>query len=125
MNNYTNTEVLKPKFFDLSLVEKICYGNDETRNKMLQTFINTIPIAVNELKSAYRQLDFTTIKEKAHHIKPTLAFYAIVTIERDIEDIVNLEKNELSFYNLGLKIEKLEFVIKNVIAEMKNKLPIN
>lgn len=125
MKNQLDTSVQAEKLYDLSLVEKISRGNIFTLRKMLRTFRSTIPAAVDEIKSALDRKDFETIKKATHRIKPTLAIYAMVKIEKDILRIEHLAKNEMGNNELRLKIEIVDEVVKSVIYSMENEFLIN
>ena len=58
MNYQLNTEATAYRLYDLSFIEKICRNNAETKRKMLQTFISTIPVAVEQIKNAHQRLEF-------------------------------------------------------------------
>ena len=55
----------------------------------------------------------------AHRIKPTLSYYAIVKIEKDIQQIERLAKEELATPELELRIKKLDEVINEIVSQMK------
>lgn len=119
MNHQLNTEANGNRLFDLSFIEKVCRNNAETKRKMLTTFISTIPFSVEEIRKAYQQQDFVTIKNTAHQIKPVLAFYAIVTLEKDIELIEQLANKAQNTTELQLKIQKLDEVVNKVVSQIK------
>lgn len=124
MNKLLDTSVQSEKLYDLSLVEKICRGNIEILRKMIQTFLSTIPSAIDEIKLALNRMDFETIKKTTHRIKPTLAIYAVVKIEKDILRIEELAKNETGDNELRLKIGKVDEVVTSIVCAMKNEFLI-
>lgn len=122
MTYQLNHEVPAAKLFDLCFIEKTCRHNPEKIRIMLQTFINTIPVAVEQIQNAHHLLDFPVIKNTAHQIKPVLSYYAIVTLEKDINLIEQLAKEETNSPELFSKIQKLETVISQVVTDMKSNL---
>ncbi len=111
--------VYAEKLFDLSLIEKASRGNELARRKMILAFAQSIPAAIQEMIQAYCNRDFGTIQKIAHRIKPILAIYAIVKLDKDIRQIEKLAKERQSIPELGLRIDKLTQVIEQVVEQLK------
>jgi HPt (histidine-containing phosphotransfer) domain-containing protein len=127
MQSQTTSTALKvdiptEKLYDLCMIEQLCRGNLERVKKMVKVFIEQIPLSVEEIKLAFNKRDFVKIKNVAHRIKPTLSYYAIVKIEKDIQLIERLAKDELANPELELKIKKLDNVINEIVVQMKKDL---
>jgi HPt (histidine-containing phosphotransfer) domain-containing protein len=112
-------DILTEKLYDLCMIEQLCRGNQEKVKKMVTVFIEQIPQSVEEIKLAFNKRDFVKIKNVAHRIKPTLSYYAIVKIEKDIQLIERLAKEELATPELELRIKKLDTVINEIVDQMK------
>ncbi|MGG9961976.1 Hpt domain-containing protein [Ferruginibacter sp. SUN106] len=106
------------KLYELSMIEQLCRGNQEQVIKMISVFIDQVPPSVEEIKIAYGKRDFLAIKKTAHKIKPTLTYYGIALLEKDIRFIEALAETE-SANELAIKIKKLDEVITAVAAQMK------
>jgi HPt (histidine-containing phosphotransfer) domain-containing protein len=120
MQTEIHTEIKDEKLYDLSMIELLCRGKQEKVKKMVEVFIEEIPKAVREIKSAYSNNDFTTVRNVAHRIKPTLSYYAIVKIEKDIKQMEKLAEQGAASTELELIIKKLETVIDQIIEQMKS-----
>lgn len=118
MSTVLKIEAPVEKLFDLSMIDKFCRGDYNLTKKMIQVFINDIPFSVEEIKHAYQQKDFIALKKVAHRIKPVLSMYSIVKIEKEIELMENLDKDEKITPELGFKINKLDSVISLVTQQM-------
>ena len=105
--------------YELSMIETMCRGNQEKINKMISVFIDQVPASVDEIKSAYHKNDFTTIKNTAHRIKPSFAYYGIANIEKEINQIETLAIKGIASTEIENKIIKLEQVVNQVVSEMK------
>jgi HPt (histidine-containing phosphotransfer) domain-containing protein len=114
----TDTANSAEKLYELSMIEQLCRGNQEQVIKMITVFIEQVPPSVEEIKMAYSNRDFTAIKKTAHKIKPTLTYYGIAVLEKDIRFIEALAETE-SIHELAVKIKKLDEVITTVAAQMK------
>jgi HPt (histidine-containing phosphotransfer) domain-containing protein len=122
--SYTDvhTENTDEKLYDLCMIEHLCRGKKEKVNKMVMLFIDDIPKTVSLIKLAYEQSDFATIKNLAHKIKPTLSYYAVVKLEKDMKQIEKLALEGQKTEELGLKINKLESVIHQIVDDMKKNI---
>jgi len=119
MQLQSNTVTPVEKLYDLCMIDRLCRGNQDKVKKMVEVFINTAPQSVEEIKIAYLQGDFAVVKKVAHRIKPTLSYYAIIKIEKDILQIEKLAKEGLPCTELEQKIIKVDEVISQVIEKMK------
>jgi len=106
------------KLFDLSLIEKLCRGNDEVRERLIRSFTITIPKAIDDLHRAHQERDFSTLQTTAHRIKPTLGMYAVVKVEQEIRSIERLAKDKMATIELQRAIEKTSWVLREVVAQM-------
>mgnify|MGYP000962010832 CR=1 FL=1 len=78
-----------------------------------------MPQSVEEIKQAYAKRDFAVVRKTAHRIKPTLSYYAIIKIEKDIQQIERMAKEGSDNAELELKIIKLDIVVAEVVKKMK------
>lgn len=120
MQTEFHTEVNTEKLYDLCMIELLCRGKQEKVKKMVEVFIVEMPKAVQEIRSAFINNDFLTVRNTAHRIKPTLSYYAIVKIEKDMKQIEKLAEQGLASNELDTKIKKLEDVIHEIVEQMKN-----
>jgi len=107
------------KLYDICMIDRLCRGNQEQVKKMVAVFIKEIPNAIEEIKQAYNSSDFVTVKKTTHRIKPTLSYYAIIKIEKDIRRIEALAKQGEAVSELELKISRVEKVIDAVVERLK------
>jgi HPt (histidine-containing phosphotransfer) domain-containing protein len=107
------------KLYDICMIDRLCRSNQDQVKKMVAVFIKEIPNAVEEIKQAYTNSDFVTVKKTTHRIKPTLSYYAIIKIEKDIRRIEVLAKEGKALPELELKIAKVENVLDAVVQRLK------
>lgn len=120
MQTAIHPEINDEKLYDLCMIELLCRGKKEKVKKMVEVFMIEMPKAVSEIRTAYLNNDFTTVKNTAHRIKPTLSYYAIVKIEKDMKLIEKLADQETASYELEITIKKLEDLIHEIVDQMKN-----
>lgn len=107
------------KLYDICMIDRLCRGNQEQVKKMVAVFIKEIPHAIDEIKTAYSNGDFVTVKKTTHRIKPTLSYYAIIKIEKDIRSIEALAKQGQAAPELELKIVRVQHVLDAVVERLK------
>jgi HPt (histidine-containing phosphotransfer) domain-containing protein len=114
-----NPETIGEKVYDMCMIEQLCHGNEETIKKMVKVFIDQVPKVMAEIKKAYIHGDLLTVRKKAHQVRPTLGYYAIIKIEKDIKQIEKLAKAGVEITELGLKIARVDEVLNQVVEKMK------
>lgn len=123
-NNLLSTASSGEKLYDLCMIEKFCRGNQEQVNKMLRVFISNVPPSVQEIKDAYNNGDFVGVKKLAHRTKSTLSYYAVVKLERDMRQIEELAGEGHAGEELEQKIDKLDNIVQQIVAQMNQTLSI-
>jgi HPt (histidine-containing phosphotransfer) domain-containing protein len=118
-NINTVSETDSEKFYDMCMIERLCHNNEERIKKLVSVFIEQMPQSVEEIKQAYAKRDFAVVRKTAHRIKPTLSYYAIIKIEKDILQIEKMAKGEVDSADMELKIIKLDIVVGEVVKKMK------
>jgi hypothetical protein len=118
MSKVFEIETSVEKLYDLGMIDKFCRGDKSLTKKMMQVFINDMPVSVEELKQAYKANDVITLKRTAHRIKPVLSLYSIVIIGNDVEILENMGTEELVTPQIALKINRLDNVISLVTQQM-------
>jgi len=118
-NINTIFETGSEKFYDMCMIERLCHNNADRIKKLVSVFIEQMPQSVEEIKQAYAKRDFAVVRKTAHRIKPTLSYYAIIKIEKDIQQIERMAKEGSDNAELELKIIKLDIVVAEVVKKMK------
>jgi HPt (histidine-containing phosphotransfer) domain-containing protein len=118
MNTVLKLEAPVEKLYDLGMIDRLCRGDINKTKKMVELFIHDIPASVEEIKQAYKKLDYITLKKTAHRIKPVLALYSIVKIENDLAMIENSGIEENVTPELESKINHLSSIIGEITQQM-------
>jgi len=121
-----SSKINKPEdpLYDLSLIDKMCRGNQEQVVKMVQVFIIQTSESIEELKLAETKKNTSQIKTLVHKIKPSFTYYGTVKLEREAKLIEALFLEEFEISELELKIERLAELATQVINKMKNDFSI-
>jgi PAS domain S-box-containing protein len=121
------TDILIPKeivnqkiapLFDLTKIQTIAKGNKEFVNKMCALFIDSTPVSILDMKTAYSQNDFEKIKKIAHRIKPSIDNLEISSIKNEIREIEMYAETYQTSEKLENLILKVEKVMTEVVANL-------
>jgi signal transduction histidine kinase/CheY-like chemotaxis protein len=82
-----STESGRAPLYDFRRLESIGQGNEAFLKKMVQLFVDQVPVAVQELRTAAGNGDFKTVYEKAHLLKPSLHNFAVDCLQEDIREL--------------------------------------
>lgn len=116
---------MSEKLYNLSLLQKLSHNNEEVIRKLTRVFMEQAPKAAEDIKAAYKAEKFELLCAIAHKIKPTFGYFAVATIEKDIEMIEMLAAMKKKSTELETIISRLEVIIVAVVAEMRREMEIS
>ena len=111
--------------YDLSKLEAIAKGNQAFIVKMVNMFIEQGPASVKEITDGFANNDLVTVSKVAHRLKTSINNMGIASLSKEISEIEQLA--EMNTYHPQLKplIANLEKVVCEVVADLKEKQPID
>lgn len=98
-------------------MRSISGGNITFEKTVTQQFIDNIPNHLQQLKSAYLNNDFTSVKLRAHDFKTSIAMMGLLSLLEEKLDI--LETVSESNKSTELIIKELESMLISATAEAK------
>jgi HPt (histidine-containing phosphotransfer) domain-containing protein len=116
----TNKNKHEGQLYNLSLIKKMCRGNEKQIEKMIQAFMRQTSRSILELKFASAENDFLKIRAIDHKIKPSFTYFGSVKLENEVKVIEALFLGELEIVNLQSRIDILMDLVHQVISKMKN-----
>jgi HPt (histidine-containing phosphotransfer) domain-containing protein len=119
MNFLKDTDQAVENLYDLSMIEKLCRGNQVQILKMVEVFTVQLSESVEEIKSAFKKRDLVRINSIIHKIKPTLAYYGTEKIAREILMIEALIEDDFESIELQLKIRRFNGLTTRVVDHIK------
>ncbi len=105
--------------YNLSYLNDISRGDESFMKKMIELFVEQIPVAVNEINDAYKSGDLTKVKTLAHKTKSSIDTLGIASIQKEIKEIEMLAMNNQSGPRLDELINKLNDVTPKAIQQLK------
>jgi len=120
-----NTDQSLEKLYDLTMVTKMCRGNQDHILKLVEVFITQISQSVEQIWVGYNERDLVRIENVIHKIKPTLTYFDTDKIKLELLLIEALVANELWTIELKEKIASLDAVVKRTVDKMEEDFCIN
>lgn len=110
------------KLYNLSTIEEISYGNEAFVKKMLQLFIDTMPPALNELRTHYSSGNWSGLGAIAHKIKPSIDTMGIELLRDDIRTVERCGREAANLELVPDLLDKIDAVINSIIEELKTRI---
>ena len=115
-----NTNKPEIQLYDLSLIDKMCRGNQEQVEKMIHAFISQTSKSIQDLKLAGTKNDLIKMKAITHKIKPSFTYYGTIKLEKEVKILESLILEEYEMFLLDLKIDTVAKLATQIIDKMKN-----
>lgn len=113
-----NSDLPADKPYDLTLIDKMCRGNQEQVAKMVKVFVNEISQSVEEINSAFSEKDFPAIKKLTHKVKPTLTYFGVEKLQKELLQLDTLLLKDFEIAEVESSIQKLTNLTTDVIKQM-------
>ena len=107
---------MENKLYDLTNLEKVCGGDNDFMNNMVNLFVSTTPEVIEGITTAINNNNFDTVSKLAHKIKPSVNYICITNLYQDVLEIevwekaddIMINKTNLLINNLTLVLEQLK-----------------
>ena len=115
-----NTNKPEEQLYDLSLIDKMCRGNQKQIERMIHAFISQTSESIEDLKLAGSKNDLLKMKAIVHKIKPAFTYYGTYKLEKEVKILESLILGEYEMFLLDLKINTVAKLATQIILKMKN-----
>lgn len=120
--NAPSSQTAKGKLYDLANLEKLSGGNSDFVKKMIQMFLDKIPVSVKELQDSYDKGDLKNVGNVAHRIRPTINSLRIEGTAQALRSIEENAKKGQNLDDLPSLLEEVKISIEEVSEQMKLEL---
>jgi HPt (histidine-containing phosphotransfer) domain-containing protein len=113
---------MKDKLIDLTYLNSLCEDDLEFKKDMIETFLQSTPAYLAEMKSKLELKDWNKVGDIAHSIKPS---FTMMGMDEKKETLLKIEKYGRSQQNTGQLsglINELEVIVNQAIIELRNVL---
>jgi len=120
-NNNSNsmTTPVKPRLYDLSMVQSVSGGDEGFIRKMVALFIETVPQNMTDLKNAMKQENWDQVGKTAHKLKSTIDSMGIKTIRQEIRTVEANAKTKEALQEIPGLVGMIDNVIEECIVQLK------
>ena len=113
------TTPVKPRLYDLSMVQSVSGGDEGFIRKMVALFIETVPQNMKDLKNAMQQENWDQVGKTAHKLKSTIDSMGIKTIRQEIRTVEANAKTKEALQEIPALVGMIDSVIEECILQLK------
>ncbi len=113
----------KEKLFDLTYLKTISGDNHEFIREMIETFIQSVPILLNDLDEAISNSEWVKISRIAHQIKPSLSLMGIHQLKESVIQIEGMS-NETILPSSNHEVKRFIQTCREVVSKLSDELTI-
>ena len=107
------------KMYDLEYLNEISGGDKEFINDMINTFVETTPITLAEIKQLADEGKWKELYSVVHRFAPSLQFLGALDMENLVNKVENDAMNQENTDEIPTHIIKIEHFCKRVINSLK------
>lgn len=112
------------RLYDLSLIEEMAQGDKDFMKEIAETFVFSVPNVVEMLVSHCRNQDWKAMADEAHNLKSNIDTFQVTCLKDDIRRIELNGKQGLDLDVTPQIVDKVAFVLKEVIKQLKEEYHI-
>ncbi|MFD1293697.1 Hpt domain-containing protein [Lutibacter holmesii] len=98
----------------------MCRGNQEQVAKMVKVFTSEISQSVADINTAFSEKDFLTIKKLTHKVKPTLTYFGVEKLQKELLLIDALLLTDFDITTLETHLNNFTKLTTKVIDQLNN-----
>ena len=124
MNNTQTLNESMPagKLYDLSIIEAVSGGDEEFVRKMVELFIETVPVNLQELNTFVDRKNWDMVSKMAHKLKSTLDSMGIQALKQDVRTVEMTAKNNEAVENIPVLVKRMNLVVECCILQLETEI---
>ncbi len=111
-----------PVLYDYEVLVKLSYSNKEFEKRLLHIFIETVPVSIAKLKSAFEQKDLALLKATAHKLKTTVHSMGIQQLQEPVLALENTGHDALENPETVYAVAQVYTTLDAIVQEFKLRL---
>lgn len=108
------------KLYDLSMVEAVSGGDKTFIVKMMDLFLETVPLTLNDLQRSAIAKDWIAVSKHAHKLKSTIDSMSITLLKKDIRTIENDARKGGDPVQLAQLVDKVNEIMQRVMTQVRS-----
>jgi CheY-like chemotaxis protein/HPt (histidine-containing phosphotransfer) domain-containing protein len=110
------------KLYDLSIIEAVSGGDEEFVKKMVELFIETVPMNLQELNTFVDRKNWDMVSKLAHKLKSTLDSMGIQALKHDVRTVEMTAKNNEAVENIPVLVKRMNLVVECCILQLETEI---
>lgn len=106
------------KIINLEAINQSMMGNSALIKELVDLYIMQSPIDFQALENAISVGEYPLIREKAHHIKPTMQYIGAGELLQEFQQLENLAKEKTDLSTIKNKFQEIEPKFSLMIEEL-------
>lgn len=94
-------------------------GNEEMIKQFVQMYLVQSPVDFEALERAVSNKDMIAIKDKAHHIKPTMQYVGAISLQQDFQLLENMAKEGKDIREIEGLLERIKPKFELLLEELR------
>ena len=115
-------EFNRQSLYDLRELKAVTRENKDFFNEMIHTFIGNAESGIAQIRNAFENEDWRTVRETAHRLIPSYKHLGIKKVVSNLIELKNMAANEPVYEKMAALIVKIERKTGEVIRNLKNEI---
>lgn len=107
------------QIISLDIINQSMMGNSDLIKQLVDMYITQSPIDFESLREAIQLGDKTLIRERAHHIKPTMQYIGAVNLQADFQKLETLAKDDAPLVEIEEVFNQMTPTFQLMLQELK------
>ena len=107
------------QIISLDIINKSMMGNSDLIKQLVDMYIKQSPIDFETLREAIQTGDKVLIRERAHHIKPTMQYIGAKDLLQDFQVLENMAKEGVSIEEMNAQFQKIKPKFSLMLEELQ------
>lgn len=118
----TQQPVIIRKLYDLSVIRAVSGGDEDFVTKMIQLFIETVPVCLKELNSFIDEENWEMVSKTAHKLKSTIDSMGIHSLREDVRIVERTAKKKEGLQNIYAIVQNLNTTVDECIKQLETEI---
>jgi HPt (histidine-containing phosphotransfer) domain-containing protein len=114
---------LNEKLYDLAHLTALANGDTAFLDQLISMFLNTVPLVLDNIRTALRNQQYDIIAKEVHKLKPQAQAMGIHSLSNLLPSIEMSVKNRLDVSKLSEMVAEMSLILNEVIKQLTVNTP--
>ena len=107
---------------NLSYLTTLCDGDEAFMQEIIRSFVEDMPLTLQEIQQRAQQQDWTCVGELAHKIKPSMQFVGMPHTQQKVKTIEQFSKKNIYLEEIPTLLAAVVLEIEEAVLVLQEKL---